>query len=1001
MKTKRKATRAALVAVSLMFATGIAGATTFTAEQKAKVNAALSTIKADVHNPVGKIVVDSVEINDKARKVTVFCSEELAYRSLTPALATEIKSTIAESLPADLKKYKLTVNCGTWPIEQLTTDAKIKMSGPREKARFVYHEEGPRAPKGLDGSNIALWQSHGYYYEPSLNRWEWQRARIFETVEDLYPQSYVMPYLMPMLENAGAYVMSPRERDISRVEIIVDNDPGLAWKGYTESGEGWSDGPGTGFAYKKSVLGDGDNPFKEGTARAVKTVKAGSKKGEASATWSAIIPEAGEYAVYVSYASLPQSATDARYTIHTSAGDRHARVNQQMGGGTWIYLGHYPLAAGEQPVVSLSNVSDKVGAVVSADAVKIGGGMGNVARYVETEKAKADGVEGTPQVSGYPRFTEGARYWLQWAGMPESVYTMSGNQNDYRDDYCSRGLWVNYLAGGSSMNPDAEGLKIPVDLSFAFHTDAGTTPNDSIIGTLSIYCSHSQGRDYLGNGTPRIASRRMSDLIATEIVEDIRANYEPNWTRRAMWDKEYHEARSPEVPSMLLELLSHQNFADMKYGLDPTFRFTVSRAIYKGMLKFIAERDGRPYVVQPLPVQAPAISYTGRNGDAATYTLTWTATDDPSEPTAAPTYYIIEERVNGGAFAPVARVESTSYDINVTDDAIHSYRVVAGNDGGVSFPCEVLALKAGEGAPDVMIVNGFTRVSGPDTFDSGEIAGFYSVRDGGVPDRVDINHIGKMFEFRREIPWMDDDAAGFGASRADYEDRVIAGNTHDYVYTHGVAVASTGHSFISSSVAAWTETAADGKTPAVVDLILGKQKEIKVGTGAYGTKYKSFTPELQKAIEQYTAGGGSILVTGSYVATDLWDNPYSSPETLDSDQRFATDVLGYHWRVGQASVEGTAFEVPSRFKEFNGGRFSFYNTQNADSYVVESPDSFYPADDNTGAVIMRYGENNLVAGTAMDNGKYRTVVIGFPLESIMGAHDRNSLMAQSLKFLSK
>ena len=34
---------------------------------------------------------------------------------------------------------------------------------------------------------------------------------------------------------------------------------------------------------------------------------------------------------------------------------------------------------------------------------------------------------------------------------------------------------------------------------------------------------------------------------------------------------------------MLLELLSHQNFADMRYGSDPRFKFLVSRAIYKGI----------------------------------------------------------------------------------------------------------------------------------------------------------------------------------------------------------------------------------------------------------------------------------------------------------------------------------------------------------------------------------------------------------------------------------
>ena len=54
--------------------------------------------------------------------------------------------------------------------------------------------------------------------------WEWQRPRLFCTTEDLFTQSFVIPYIIPMLENAGAIVYTPRERDWQRNEVIVDND---------------------------------------------------------------------------------------------------------------------------------------------------------------------------------------------------------------------------------------------------------------------------------------------------------------------------------------------------------------------------------------------------------------------------------------------------------------------------------------------------------------------------------------------------------------------------------------------------------------------------------------------------------------------------------------------------------------------------------------------------------------------------------------------------------
>ncbi len=90
---------------------------------------------------------------------------------------------------------------------------------------FVRSEDRAYEVKhGLQDRNIALWQSHGWYYEQRTDRWQWQRARVFTTVEDKFTLSFVIPYLAPMLERAGANVFMPRERDYQRNEVIVDND---------------------------------------------------------------------------------------------------------------------------------------------------------------------------------------------------------------------------------------------------------------------------------------------------------------------------------------------------------------------------------------------------------------------------------------------------------------------------------------------------------------------------------------------------------------------------------------------------------------------------------------------------------------------------------------------------------------------------------------------------------------------------------------------------------
>ena len=61
--------------------------------------------------------------------------------------------------------------------------------------------------------------------------------------------------------------------------------------------------------------------------------------------------------------------------------------------------------------------------------VKIGGGYGNIARRVDNshidENPGNSSINYSYTTSGYPRFTEAARYWLQWAGFPEKVYSPS------------------------------------------------------------------------------------------------------------------------------------------------------------------------------------------------------------------------------------------------------------------------------------------------------------------------------------------------------------------------------------------------------------------------------------------------------------------------------------------------------------------------------------------------------------------------------------------------
>lgn len=809
-------------------------------------------------------------------------------------------------------------------------------------------------PRGaLSGRNICVWQSHGRYFDPKEDRWKWQRCRLFGTVEDLYTRSYVVPFLVPMLENAGAYVMMPRERDEHHFEAVLDHDLG----GYaeTQGKQKWTQTKTPGFSLPAGgELKQGDNPFHMGHARQVKTVTKPKDK-ESTATWSASIPEAGDYAVYIGYPTDPHSVTDAKFTVHTATGPRHVTVDQTRGAGTWVYLGTFPFAAStrDEVLVSLSNRSESQG-VVMADAVRIGGGMGSVARNGQT--------------SGMPRWAEAARYWLQYAGMPDSVY--SHEADDYRDDIFARPMWVNHLH---------RELNIPVDLVMAFHSDAGTETDDKTVGTLGIYYTN-KGRKF-ADGRPRALSGQLADSIVSSVVRDIRAGYEPDWTRRPMRDRSYIEARIPEVPSMLLELLSHQNFADMRYGLDPQFKFDVSRAVYKGILRYLAARKLARYIVQPLPPSAFAIS----SASSGNYTLSWVPTPDPLEPTARSERYIIEER-DGDFWRQIGQTQSTSFSVEIPRDRLISYRIIAANAGGQSFPSEVLSAGwVSRTAPEVTVVNGFTRVSAPDNFSAGNMAGF-GMHDPGIPLGTDYSFTGKQYDFDRSHEWTHDDSPGFGASHADRETLPRTGNTFDYTSTHGRALMAAGCSFVSTSVEAFISSPS---RPKAIDLILGLQKETVIGRGTRPAAHKALPADLQWRLRSLASEGVPMMVSGSYIGSDL---------SSVTDRDFAREVFGFEWRTSHATAMGGVSEVRSPFYgEFGGGRFLFGMNFGDEPYQVPSVDAIYPAS-ALGSVIMRYDGSQAPAAVAFAPSANRTVAFGFPFETIKSEAARADLMKQIVKF---
>lgn len=908
----------------------------------------------------------SYNLDDRRRTLNVQLSPSFAAQDFTASSVRFYYKRLAKALPRPYNKYKLTIMAGGLPIEQLVAGSKCEKGMPNawgkteyEGAPWAMNDSRPYfVSHGLFDRHLSLWASHGRYYDGKKDRWKWQRPNLFGTTEDLFTQTIVIPYLIPMLENAGAVVFTPRERDWQKNEVIVDN----GGRGYVEDSgkETWKTAQEKGFAYHAGTYRDGENPFTQGTVRAVKA----TKKADISwASYQPNIPQGGKYAVYVSYQSLKNSVSDAQYIVMHKGQRTVFKVNQQMGGGTWVYLGTFDFDRGNNEFnrVVVTNSSSESG-VVTTDAVRFGGGMGNIERG--------------GSCSGMPRCLEGARYSAQWAGAPYSVYSSKNGSDDYGDDINVRSNMTNWLAGGSTYVPTLEGKKVPIELSLAVHSDAGyTTVNDSIIGSLAI-CTTSFNDGRLNSGVSRMVSHDFADSLLTGLQRDISGKYR-KWTRRYLWDRNYSETRKPEVPSAIIETMSHQNFADMRRGLDPNFRFTLARSLYKTILRFVNGNHSVPSVVQPLPVSNFRIERNSSGG----LRLSWIAEKDEQEPTAVPTSYIVYTSEDGMGFDNGTVVYTSSFDFEAKKGVNYCFKVTALNRGGESFPSETLAayLSKSAHAKDILVVDGFSRLSGPAVVDDYSRQGFDLGSDIGVSYGLTAGWNGRQQCFDKSRAGSEGEGS-LGYCGDELAGRFIMGNNRDGSVCHVKDIAMSGaYNVVGCSLEALDNNLVKLDHYNLVDIAFGLQRN----DGHSLVVYKTFSETLQSKLRSYAKSGGRILVSGAYVGSDM---------TQPHERSFMSDVL-------KTTFTGTDTNAGNNMVDGLGLSFDIIRQINDRHFAATSVDRIAACDGRSFAA-MRYQDGS-TAGVAYDGTDYKSFVMGYPYECINNVRTRQQVMKGLLGFLLK
>ena len=486
----------------------------------------------------------------------------------------------------------------------------------------------------LTGRTIVVSPGHGYYWHSTLG-WTTQRGVIDGTVEDIHTNEIAIRWLIPMLQDMGARVISCRERVEDGVETLVDNDAGAP--AFTTNA-GWSVSGSAGFS--------------GGTYLFASTAPGAT----ARSAWNLSVPRDGMYPVYAWFRTGSNRSDAARYEITHTGGVDVVIVDQTRDNSTWRHLGDYWFSAAQGAVVALS-ADAPVGKVVIADTIRVGGGLGSIARGSGT--------------SGQARWRECSRYWTQFAGAPSTVWDPIAGGEDNDDDVTARPRFAEWLGA---------------DAFVSLHTNAGGGAGTST---------------YIYDGGATAGSSTLQTRVHDQVIQDVRAEYNAGWTDRGKLQANFGEVRLlSTMPGILIELAFHDTpgSLDLNALHDPRFRRIAARAIARGVLRYFAPSAAFP----PEPPSALRVIQNGARGLA----VQWFGAPGATE-------YSIEQSSDGKGFVEVARTTGTTWSSGpLAPGTALCFRVRAWNSSGRSQPTEVLCgMTSQENAhAELLLVQAFDRL---------------------------------------------------------------------------------------------------------------------------------------------------------------------------------------------------------------------------------------------------------------------------------------------------
>jgi hypothetical protein len=556
-----------------------------------------------------------------------------------------------------------------------------------------------------------------------------------------------------------------------------------------------------------------------------------------------------------------------------------------------------------------------------------------------------DGDPPSPGASGRPRWEEAARYWIKLQGAPASVYHPSSN--DLWDDVTARSRYAEWE------KPAGEDA-----LFVSWHTNGSLAHNWR--GTESYIYDGTWG----GIWTP--GSDLLQYFLHRTLVDDIRAAWDPDWRDGGMQADNFGEVRLLEtMPGVLMEIGYHDDVDDTHALLDPRFAQLSARAIYRGIVRYFAYRDG----VEPIFLPEPPAGLSVRNNGPGTVTLGWlpSPTDGDGPLGDAATSYRVYTSPDGFAWGDGVSVDGASYSLSgLTPGQLVFVRVTGVNAGGESLPTPTLAARSAErGRAAILLIEAFGRND----------RSFTTWQDDGVSI---------------------EDTAKTGPSRRLFADHT---NRRDYAIQHGMAIS---RAFDSATRNMLHPTGA-GPTPplaltpyAIVDWMAGEESSPEESI-PIGAPEIALSPAEQALLAGYLRRGGSLFISGSEIGLDL--------VLRDKGPGFYRTVLKAYYQ-GSNAFKRNWLPYPNKVMPAPGGLFEGLDIFRFDdgshgTYDANRVDYFLPLpEDRRSRSALLYQAGLGHAGLNWDSGDCsRLIYFAFPFETIYPAETRQAVMARVLDYL--